>query len=446
MSSSPPRLTLQNDSFSIESLLSCRRPESHAPHQVVSSQVLSPLPPSPTTTTTFLPPPPPPAPQVTLPQGPPPLPVLLPSLRHDPQGRPTKLPELCRRTTSPQPSDLTPASLYFASLRASSEPPPPPSKRLLQPPRVEGDITSSRDGVEEEVEGEEGDLDDEEMRECDPGVEDEVEDDDDEEDVVVDDGGSSHSTEGDVGVSTSSPSEPQQSDTEDSRTTEERKKRPRTAFTASQIKALEQEFEKNKYLSVSKRLQLSKQLKLTETQIKIWFQNRRTKWKRKYTNDLELMAQQYYSALGILSPRPMVVGDRLWLFSYPMGHPNQHTVGHHGNGLPPLPSPLPSPGLPHLSPHCLPSLPLPSSLVAPSGERPIVQPSPINPLIDRHMIGGSHSLPPSSLSPIGSGSLPTLTSPMFTHGSTNHLSALSSLHNTVNSLGHPNQHENRSGV
>ncbi|KAK8405786.1 hypothetical protein O3P69_001936 [Scylla paramamosain] len=47
---------------------------------------------------------------------------------------------------------------------------------------------------------------------------------------------------------------------------EERKKRPRTAFTASQIKALEQEFEKNKYLSVSKRLQLSKQLKLTETQ------------------------------------------------------------------------------------------------------------------------------------------------------------------------------------
>ena len=32
-------------------------------------------------------------------------------------------------------------------------------------------------------------------------------------------------------------------------------------------KALETEFEKNKYLSVSKRLQLSKQLKLTETQV-----------------------------------------------------------------------------------------------------------------------------------------------------------------------------------
>lgn len=93
---------------------------------------------------------------------------------------------------------------------------------------------------------------------------------------------------------------------------DDRKKRPRTAFTAAQIKALESEFEKNKYLSVSKRMQLSKQLKLTETQIKIWFQNRRTKWKRKYTNELELLAQQYYTNLGLFGPRPMFVGDRLW--------------------------------------------------------------------------------------------------------------------------------------
>ncbi|KAH0954434.1 hypothetical protein HN011_010042 [Eciton burchellii] len=47
---------------------------------------------------------------------------------------------------------------------------------------------------------------------------------------------------------------------------DERKKRPRTAFTAAQIKSLEAEFERNKYLSVAKRLQLSKTLKLTETQ------------------------------------------------------------------------------------------------------------------------------------------------------------------------------------
>ncbi|XP_022912068.2 homeobox protein ceh-19-like isoform X1 [Onthophagus taurus] len=103
----------------------------------------------------------------------------------------------------------------------------------------------------------------------------------------------------------------------DYKSEEERKKRPRTAFTAAQIKSLEAEFERNKYLSVAKRCQLSKSLKLTETQIKIWFQNRRTKWKRKYTNDIELLAQQYYSSMGILAPRPIFLGDRLWFFNYP---------------------------------------------------------------------------------------------------------------------------------
>ncbi|KAJ1519545.1 hypothetical protein ONE63_004824 [Megalurothrips usitatus] len=54
-------------------------------------------------------------------------------------------------------------------------------------------------------------------------------------------------------------------------------------------------------------------------QIKIWFQNRRTKWKRKYTSDLELLAQQYCSQLGVTAARPMFLGDRLWFFNYPNG-------------------------------------------------------------------------------------------------------------------------------
>ncbi|KAH0553665.1 barH-like 1 homeobox protein isoform X1 [Cotesia glomerata] len=131
---------------------------------------------------------------------------------------------------------------------------------------------------------------------------------------------------------------------------DDKKKRPRTAFTAAQIKSLETEFERSKYLSIAKRLQLSKSLKLTETQIKIWFQNRRTKWKRKYTNDVELFAQQYYSSLGIPAPRPIFVGDRLWFFNYP-GQPQAATS-------PLLPS--------HVNP-----LALPPSL-------PIVQPLPTN--------------------------------------------------------------------
>lgn len=50
-------------------------------------------------------------------------------------------------------------------------------------------------------------------------------------------------------------------------TNDDRKKRPRTAFSASQIKALETEFERGKYLSVAKRTALAKQLHLTETQV-----------------------------------------------------------------------------------------------------------------------------------------------------------------------------------
>lgn len=50
---------------------------------------------------------------------------------------------------------------------------------------------------------------------------------------------------------------------------DDRKKRPRTAFSAAQIKALETEFERGKYLSVAKRTALAKQLQLTETQVRI---------------------------------------------------------------------------------------------------------------------------------------------------------------------------------
>ncbi|CAF0829807.1 unnamed protein product [Didymodactylos carnosus] len=57
-------------------------------------------------------------------------------------------------------------------------------------------------------------------------------------------------------------------------------RRPRTAFTSQQLLELEKQFRENKYLSKPKRFEVATSLMLTETQIKIWFQNRRMKWKR----------------------------------------------------------------------------------------------------------------------------------------------------------------------
>ncbi|XP_043911579.1 homeobox protein Nkx-2.5-like [Protopterus annectens] len=79
------------------------------------------------------------------------------------------------------------------------------------------------------------------------------------------------------------------------------KKRSRAAFSHTQVYELERRFNHQRYLSGPERADLAATLQLTETQVKIWFQNRRYKTKRK------LLSTELGTSNTVPTPRKVAV-------------------------------------------------------------------------------------------------------------------------------------------
>ncbi|XP_060917281.1 homeobox protein Nkx-6.1 [Labrus mixtus] len=65
-----------------------------------------------------------------------------------------------------------------------------------------------------------------------------------------------------------------------------KRKHTRPTFSGQQIFALEKTFEQTKYLAGPERARLAYSLGMTESQVKVWFQNRRTKWRKKHAAEM----------------------------------------------------------------------------------------------------------------------------------------------------------------
>lgn len=94
---------------------------------------------------------------------------------------------------------------------------------------------------------------------------------------------------------------------------EGRPRRQRTTFSGAQTIKLEHEFLTNEYISRGRRFELAEVLKLSEAQIKIWFQNRRAKDKRIEKAQID---QQYRFLMTKLIPPGATTGNNSYPSSY----------------------------------------------------------------------------------------------------------------------------------
>ncbi|VDN04813.1 unnamed protein product [Thelazia callipaeda] len=154
-------------------------------------------------------------------------------------------------------------------------------------------------------------------------------------------------------------------------------RKARTIFTDKQLQELEATFDKQKYLSVQDRMDLAQRMGLSDTQVKTWYQNRRTKWKRQAAVGMDLLNE----ASNVAAIQQLLRTNPYWanyLAANAVNHPRL------------FPSTLPI-GLPVTTPNSLSSpAVMPLAIPSPAPTSPITSvPSASNTVIT----GSTSSLP-----------------------------------------------------
>ncbi|KAK5865050.1 hypothetical protein PBY51_016245 [Eleginops maclovinus] len=135
----------------------------------------------------------------------------------------------------------------------------------------------------------------------------------------------------------SPPSEPVEDIKPDdsSRPKTRRRRKPRVLFSQAQVYELERRFKQQRYLSAPERDHLAGVLKLTPTQVKIWFQNRRYKCKRqRQDQSLEMVSlpppRRVSVPVLVRDGKPCLAADTAsYNPSYSMGHINHFTYNNY---------------------------------------------------------------------------------------------------------------------
>uniref|UniRef100_A0A8C5HYN8 Homeobox protein Nkx-2.5 n=1 Tax=Gouania willdenowi TaxID=441366 RepID=A0A8C5HYN8_GOUWI len=114
-----------------------------------------------------------------------------------------------------------------------------------------------------------------------------------------------------------------------------RRRKPRVLFSQSQVYELERRFKQQRYLSAPERDHLAGLLKLTPTQVKIWFQNRRYKCKRqRQDQSLEMVSlpppRRVSVPVLVRDGKPCLAAEATaYNPPYSMGHINHFTYNNY---------------------------------------------------------------------------------------------------------------------